>query len=305
MTKFLTSSFVLLFLTFSSLKAQQDLLYGQYFWNKIIANPAFTGSENAIAANIIAREQWIGIDGGPSTQSFSIQSPLKNEAIALGIDVVHDKIGPSETTLLNANIAFRIKVSETSKLAFGLKTGLDLWKADIAGIGEQNDPFFERNVGAKTKPNFGVGVYLHGEKHYLGLSSGHLFQSANESATGIVQRQDPAQNVYFMAGYSFEISSDLEFKPNFLYRIQMNEFNSFELMTNLVFKEKFGLGMSLRDSRSMGVNTSYRLLEKMNLIYAFDFQTGAVQGFNSGAHQIAISYNFQHKIKEDSEPRFY
>ena len=59
---------LLLFLTFNiSAYAQQDPLFSQYMFNKLVVNPAYAGSREVFTADLLNRYQWVGIEGAPKT----------------------------------------------------------------------------------------------------------------------------------------------------------------------------------------------------------------------------------------------
>lgn len=82
-------AFLLLFMTIKG-SAQQDPGYTQYMYNPLTVNSAYAGSTETLEAVLIHRSQWVGIDGAPSTQSFTIHSPLSNDKIGLGFSAVND-----------------------------------------------------------------------------------------------------------------------------------------------------------------------------------------------------------------------
>ncbi len=64
----------------SCLYAQQDALFSQYMFNKLVINPAYTGTRDALSIALVGRQQWVGMDGAPKTVTFTIHSPygMKN-----------------------------------------------------------------------------------------------------------------------------------------------------------------------------------------------------------------------------------
>ena len=57
-------------------KGQQDPMYTQYIFNLQTINPAYAGSWQDIGVTALSRDQWLGIQGHPTTQTFSFQTPL-------------------------------------------------------------------------------------------------------------------------------------------------------------------------------------------------------------------------------------
>jgi type IX secretion system PorP/SprF family membrane protein len=84
---------LVLVLTSSQIRAQQEPSYTQYMFNTQTINPAYAGTWNALGFMVLAREQWTGIDGAPSTQTLSFQNLHKNEKTGYGLNIINDKFG--------------------------------------------------------------------------------------------------------------------------------------------------------------------------------------------------------------------
>jgi len=67
----------LLGLSFQTLFAQQDPQFTQYMFNTLGVNAAYAGSRGHLSATGLLRSQWVGLDGAPRTQTFSIESQTK------------------------------------------------------------------------------------------------------------------------------------------------------------------------------------------------------------------------------------
>ena len=55
----------------SAAKAQQDPQYSMYMFNGLVLNPAYAGSWDHAGMTAIGRKQWAGLNGSPTTGSFS------------------------------------------------------------------------------------------------------------------------------------------------------------------------------------------------------------------------------------------
>ncbi|PTS87704.1 hypothetical protein DBR27_24160, partial [Flavobacterium sp. HMWF030] len=56
--------------------AQQDPQYTQYMYNTLSVNSAYAGSLGHLAITGIYRSQWVGLEGAPNTQSFTLDTPV-------------------------------------------------------------------------------------------------------------------------------------------------------------------------------------------------------------------------------------
>ena len=227
---------ILAFLLMSRItSAQQDAMFTQYMFNGLAINPAYAGSHNAISANFINRQQWVGIDGAPQSTSFSVHSPLGGDKLAVGVQLVHDKVGVSKELFTNASLAYVLPVSETAKLSFGLSVGLDMVDYNFADLEMGTtvvDPNFDpSNSISENKTNFGLGAYYHTKNTYFGVSVPRLME--NEYGDEVTYQQKRHYFVY--AGHVFKLHPNVKFKPNVLVKISSNVPMSIDLNANFLF----------------------------------------------------------------------
>ena len=72
--------------------AQQDPQFSQNMFNKLANNPGFAGSRGNIATSVLHRSQWMGFEGAPTTQNFSIDAELPFLYGGVGLNIVKDNI---------------------------------------------------------------------------------------------------------------------------------------------------------------------------------------------------------------------
>jgi type IX secretion system PorP/SprF family membrane protein len=230
-----------------AVQAQQDPGYTQYMYNTLTVNSAYAGSTGALEATLLHRSQWIGIDGAPKTQAFTIHTPLANESVGLGFSAVNDKIGPSDELYLEGNFSYTIPVSYDKKLSFGIKAGARMLNVDWTK-GRYYDPvdaLLNNNINNQFKPSLGAGVLLHTDKWYVGASVPTFIKS--NYYDDVQEAIDYNQlHYYFMGGYVFHFSDNLKFKPAFLVKAVSGAPLTADISTNFLLQEKVTLGASYR-----------------------------------------------------------
>ena len=181
--------------------AQQDPMYTQYFFNPLTVNSGYAGTKDALNATLLIREQWVGIEGRPRTQTLSVHSPLRNDDIAVGGTIVRDEVGPTNSTSLFGDFAYRVKVSEQSRLAFGLKAGMNFLQADLASLQntDVNDLSLAQSIKTNFLPNFGASAYLWADKYFLGLSAPKLLENNLDDSIENL-RGEERTHFFFMGG---------------------------------------------------------------------------------------------------------
>jgi hypothetical protein len=53
-------------------------------YNTINVNPAYAGHVKTLSVFALHRTQWVGLDGAPVTNAFSVHTPINNSNVGLG-----------------------------------------------------------------------------------------------------------------------------------------------------------------------------------------------------------------------------
>lgn len=292
--------------------AQQSSLYTMYMWNQLILNPAYAGSRDAVAASLVSRHQWVGLDGAPSTQVLSIHSPLPNDNLGVGLTIENDRIGPTNNTGIWGDFSYNIQAGEKAKLSFGLRAGVAVYQADLRGLDniDPNDQAFMTNVENQMLPNFGFGAYYHGDRGYIGVASPTILENEMNSFSiqNTNQRGVGERHYYFMAGYVLNLSADsggVMFKPSTVIRMVNGAPVSFDLSAMFLIQQKFWIGGAYRYMDSFAGILSMNITDHLQIGYAYDFGTSRLNNYHNGSHEIMVSYDFFKPDIKMRSPRYF
>ncbi|MBT8266147.1 MAG: type IX secretion system membrane protein PorP/SprF [Bacteroidia bacterium] len=312
MKKFIKFNFiVLVLLSFGSTFAQQLPQFTQYMYNTISINPAYAGSRETLSLVGLHRSQWVGIEGGPTTQTFSIHSPLSNERVGLGLSFINDNLGYENFAYIYADFSYTIPVGAETKLAFGIKGGLTHYNLDSELLNDPsviNDQYFN-DVADRWSPNVGAGLFLHTNKWYAGLSAPRILNTDwNKSQNGNVEYVSAERiSYYFTGGYVFDISKSTKFKPAFMVKATNGAPLSYDLTANFLFNEKFWLGAAYRLNESagaFGAIADFQVSKQLRIGYAYEHPISDIRPYSSGTHEVLLMYEFI-KIKRVKSPRYF
>jgi type IX secretion system PorP/SprF family membrane protein len=294
---------LLMFTAFTGF-AQQDAQYTQYMYNTININPAYAGSRGAMSIFAMHRTQWVGLDGAPVTNVASINTPLNDNNLGLGISFVNDKIGPTNETTISTDFSYTIRTSETYKLSFGIKATANLFNLDISKLNPAEiDPSIQ-NIENKFSPNIGTGLYLHSDKAYVGISIPNFIESDRYDDNEIAIFKERI-NYYLIGGYVFDINSTLKFKPAVLTKMVIGAPLQVDLSGNFMFNEKFVVGVAYRWSAALSAMVGFQISDGMYIGYGYDRETTRLSNYNSGSHEIFLRYEIFKNNGKIITPRFF
>jgi type IX secretion system PorP/SprF family membrane protein len=301
--------FVLLF-TGLGVYAQQDAQYTNYMYNTININPAYAGSRGCLSVFGLHRTQWVGLNGAPVTNTFSIQTPIAGTNVGLGLGVVNDRIGPSVENNVAVDFAYSIKTSETYKLSFGAKASANFLNIDFTKLTQDaSDPRLAQNVTKNFSPNIGAGLYLHSDDTYIGLSVPNIIETKHfdKTVTGTTANYVAKErlNFYAIAGHVFDLSENIKFKPAVLAKIVTGAPLQVDATANFMINEKFVLGAAYRWSAALSALVGFQANDSWFIGYGYDFETTKLASYNSGSHEIFLRYEMFNKYDKIVSPRFF
>ena len=297
-----------LILGFEYSNAQQLPQFTQYMYNTIAVNPAYAGSRDALSIVGLNRNQWAGFDGGPQTTTLSIHSPLRNEKIGLGLSLINDKTGYESLTYIYTDFSYTIQANEDVDVSFGLKAGVTTYKLaselyNSAFTG--NDQYFNERLD-RLNPNIGAGILFHADKWYAGLSMPKLINhDLNDDSD---YKALETVHYYMIAGYVFDLSDNLKFKPSTMVKYTKGAPVSTDLTANFLFNEKFWLGGSYRingEQGAFGALADFQVTDQFRVGYTYEIPTGEIRPYTSGSHEILLMYEFRFMKRKQKSPRYF
>lgn len=296
---------LLVFFLGTKMFAQQDSQYTQYMYNTVNVNPAYAGSRGALSIFGLHRTQWVGLDGAPVTNTFSMNSPLGDSGLGGGISFVNDRIGPTAMNNISADLSYTILVSEKYDLSFGIKGSVGLFNLDTEKlhIYDQSDANLV-SVKNEFSPNVGAGIYFHSDKTYLGLSVPQFLQTKRYADNDRAVYLDK-MHVYLIGGHVFDLSPSLQFKPAFLLKAVEGAPLQLDVSGNFMFNEKFVLGASWRWGAAVSAMAGFQVTNGMYIGYGYDLETTKLSHYNAGSHEIFLRFELVNKNRGFISPRFF
>ena len=288
--------------------AQQDPHFTQYIYNTQSINPAYVGSKGFSVINLLVRSQWVGVEGAPQTQSFSYDSPIGNTGIGLGVNVMNDKIGPATETFFDVSGSYTIRLNEMTRLSLGMKLGGNVFNVDWnkVKLRDQDDPNTQENI-SKFLPTLGAGVFLYQQNWYIGASVPNFIQSdyydpqEDDSSKRVAEEK---MHMFFIAGYVFHLSENVQFKPATLAKVVSGAPLSLDVSANFLINRKITAGLSWRLDDSVSALLGFEVTDNFHIGYAYDLTTTNFSSYNSGTHELMLRYE-AFKERTMKSPRFF
>lgn len=291
-----------------SLKVGQryEPIYSQYWVNGLAINPAYAGSRECFSNIILYRNQWMGFEGAPVTQTLSSHAPFKDEKNAVGLFLFHEEIGVTNYYDIFGNYAFRFQLGN-GRISLGLRAGATFFQGNYADInanpeGEVNDLLLENE--SEFFPNAGFGVYYYSENYYVGLSVPKLLSYEIESSQKKMSVSPNNYDFLLTGGYLFELNDKVKLKPSVLFRYRLENTYQIDGSLNFILYDAIWAGFSYRKDDEWVIMAEYQATEQIRAGVAYDIGSGDLAGQHNGSLEVILRYDFRYKFRATS-PRYF
>lgn len=286
--------------------AQQEPQYTQYMYNTLTVNPGYTGSSGNLEALLQHRTQWVGIDGAPQTQAFTVQSPFYYEKLGIGLSVMNDRLGPADEVYADANISYIVYLGRTTKLAFGLKAGARMLSIDWARgrAYDEGDPLLQTDFNNRINPTIGSGIYVYDDKWYAGVSVPNFIRHDyyDDIQEDVIASR---MHYYIIGGYVFDVTENLKFKPAVLGKIVSGAPVTVDFSANFLFQELVTVGASYRWDDSVSALAGFQITKSIFAGYSYDYSVTELNKYNDGSHEFILRFTLPPKTSRIKSPRFF
>jgi len=274
--------------------AQQLPQFTQYMYNTISINPAYAGSRERLTVAFLNRNQWLGVNGAPVTQTLTVDSSIPDTNLGVGLSIIHDKLGYERTSYIYSDLSYSISLNQDYRLSFGFKFGVSKYGIDPdllmdpSAIGDQ----YLDKIFNTWKPNFGAGIYYRSNDWFVSFSSPRILTYTN--TTDLEYLAIERVSYYLSGGYMLDFNPQLSFKPTFLVKYTNGAPISVDLTGNFLINDKLWLGLAYRVGDALGGLVSLEATSNLKIGYAYEFTTTAISPYTSGTHEIFLSYQFDY-----------
>jgi type IX secretion system PorP/SprF family membrane protein len=263
-------AFTLTFLLSNKAEAQQDPNFTLYNFNMNIINPAYAGTKDSPELNLVYRSQFLGIDDAPRTVSMAYSKNVGRN-LGIGISLINDKVFILKQTDVAVDISYKIKLSEQTKLYFGLKAGggftnIDLTRAYDGG----DDPLFLENQDF-FNPHVGAGIHVQNKNFYITVSTpnflkGKRYEKQGNAPTVAIDNS----HFYLGTGVNLSLSENLMVTPMFMMRNVEGVPNSYDMGAAFDIHKKIIIGMNYRVKEMISSYTLLNVSDKLKFGVAYD-----------------------------------
>lgn len=295
MKKFLI--YILFISVITSISAQSDVRFNNYWWKTSIINPAYMSTDHLAEFDLAYRNQWTLFPGAPKTLYASGAYYIDDLHTKIGVRILGDYIGYTTTTAVDLIYSYATKLNYEWRVTMGLAFSYQNQAYDISKIDAETptDPAILNLLVNQSRLNADVGFEFTNDTWLFGIVGRNLASLFRDETTRfnnintayVIYKQPVNTNIDFTYGISgIQTKNVLQGELNFT--------SHFKVMQD---RNAFQLGAFYRTWNEMGAMFGIDLGQNLRLYYNYDFNVGGISRSSIGSHEIMISYSLDKVYK--------
>ncbi|MGB0915337.1 MAG: PorP/SprF family type IX secretion system membrane protein [Crocinitomicaceae bacterium] len=282
---------LILSLVLSSISfGQNTTRFAQINFAQGVNNPAAIAHDGLIMADMIFRNQWLGVEGAPTTIAFNGQYEI-NEDHAVGLNIYHDRIGVHNTTSFSAQYAYRAHLDNVRSFSFGLSLGADNVVNDLAASQTSiiGDPVFSTSYSSLFF-NGSFGIYYNAPKFYFGASIPQLFQNTiRGKQTGFEPQR---WHYYVSTGIYLDAGDNFTFNPHLQLKTALDAPMQADLILRNTIRNRFSIVVGYRTTSAIIAGVDFLISKNARIGYSFNYDVGTLAKTKGGSNELYFGLAF-------------
>ncbi len=280
--------------------AQQVPFSSQYYSDPLVLNPAYTGNNQRTSAYLTHRSQWTSIKGAPQTSFLTIDGPVEDKNIGLGMKFYTYSTDIISQTGAALTYSYRIKISEDQKVVFGLAMGILDNKIDYAKaiMRDKDDPYLLQQQQSKAVFNTDFGLLYSIKKLEIGFSVPQILANKMNysSINGDPRLFDLARHYQGSIKYVVDVVKDkgITLFPLVYVRSVSGAPLQYDFNTVLDWKKIGWIGFTYHSSYALAVSGGVRF-KNLCLGYAYDIGISNIKTYTGSSTEFLLGYVFTKK----------
>lgn len=267
---------------------QQEIILTKYTFNSMFFNPAYAGSngEDQGSATLQYRNQWLGVNGAPTTILGGAEYSLFDNSLGIGATIGQEGIGSNTNTELSLNTAYRMRLGE-GHLSGGIRVGYSYISSNFLSLDVMNPgDIFDSGSEKLSLFSVGAGFLYHDEQFRIGFSVPTIVSIGEGSI-------EKSRHIY--GHFSILIGDEysaIKWEPDMLIKYEQAVPLQLTIGVQAWLSDKIAPGLHWRLGESVAVSFEMKFLEDFSFTAAYDFTTNDLHDYTTGSMEVMVGYRF-------------
>lgn len=280
---------VLLFLFTDVVLNAQQPFFTQFNENPIVLNPAFTGNSYHLNIRGQYKTLWTGLETPPSTAVISTHSPIGISSSSIGIVVLHDVFGISNTNAVTLNYAYRFQTT-FGRIVAGADVSATNFQQQLTKthLGMSNDPALAADFNAMYI-NAGFGAAWENENGYFGIAMPGILNPSKTKEINDTITFIPAQ-LNINGAYKFILNDAWEMEPAMSFSYIDKLPSQMALLFSFEWENTVGFLVGYRSNNVYSAGVKFHFMDNFLIGYNYDYYASTLNVLGGG-HELVLGFD--------------
>ncbi len=277
-------------------------------------NPAYGGMTNSLTLTAVARKQWSGFPGAPTSQFIAAHLPIYRLSSGAGIRIDNQSLGAHHQ--INGQVSYNYIFTGLANGIISAGLGIGILNSFLDGnilrapdgnyenTINHNDPNLSAQKESYTAASLTGGILYRNNSMEVGFS---ILQGINTTLSDRYT-YTPVRHLMFNAAYFIKFSNELRLAPSVLLKY---DFRILQTDTDLqLYFKNFIFGGGIRGYSghsfdSFKLSLSGRVMENLMAGYVYEGSLSQLKSYNDNTHEIFLQYRLPIKLLNQRENVIY
>jgi type IX secretion system PorP/SprF family membrane protein len=286
--------------------AQQTPQGSLYNFNRFNLNPAYAGANGCTEFYFSHLNQWVKVDGAPTTSFFSVNSAFKN-VWGAGASLLVDKLGMLQQVAASGSLSYRLPLPSSHNLRLGITAGYYQFRVNPqdAVVLDGADVIVNGGAQAASSVNTEVGMMYQFKGLEVSAASKQILQSYSNFGYSGLEGYGLRRHLIGYVGYNQRINPLWVIRPSLLYK-GISNVGQLDMNADVNYKNLVQFGLGYRTKVGLIGRVGITLRDLFFIGYAYEAPMRNIASYGSGSHEVILGLKLCRKPKEpvhDSVPR--
>lgn len=282
--------------------AQQTRLTNLYNYNKFALNPAYAGASGCTEVNFSHLNQWVKIEGAPTTNFFNANTRLgKNWGV--GANLLIDRLGMLQQFSASGAVSYGFTIAKEHHIRLGASAGYFQVRVDPSDAiaFDAGDQIIEGGVQTANSVNTEAGILYQFKGLELSFATQQLLETRSQFDMINLDGFGLKRHFNAYVGYDILLNKKLTLRPNVLFR-GITTSQQYDINMNVNYNDFIHGGIGYRTQVGLIGKVGVNIRKLFFIGYAYETPMANIASYSSGSHEIVLGLKFCKKDKKEIDP---
>ena len=272
-----------------------------YGYNKYTINPAYAGASGCTEINFSHLNQWVKIEGAPTTSLLSANTRV-GKSLGVGGQILIDKIGMLQQVSGLGSVSYGFTFANVHKVRAGLSLGFNQYRLDPSSaiVFDPNDPIVTGGNQSAGTVNTEIGFTYNWNNLEISMASKQLIQAYSNFGYEGLNGYGLKRHATMYASYNVDINDKWTVKPSLFAKGTTNGYQ-LDINADAIYKNFIYAGLGYRTRVGLIARAGVNIQDLFFVGYAYETPMSNIAGYSAGSHEFMLGLRFCKKEKTKPE----